>query len=229
MKPRRERQVWRRSANRPAGGNAIGGWFPGLPHTVWFASARPDLPLGAGTSAGLDAFPKQKPMRLFTEATLLKMETACTRRPKIWENSMPSFWDAWRLPTLFLKPDETYPCKTYLRVVILSVLVLMLLYGLAIAIALVVATFLIPHFWSVALDPKAHKFIIGALARAGFSLLPLVPLFALIVNATVQWPHYYFWNRRAKRLQREEFVEIPVVAAAVAPNDPSVWPPAPHS
>ncbi len=52
--PRRERQVWRRSANRPAlrvasaAGARTGRAPMAFPHTVRLASARPDLPFTAG-------------------------------------------------------------------------------------------------------------------------------------------------------------------------------------
>ncbi len=167
-------------------------------------------------------------MRLFSEATLLKMETSCTRRPKRWENSTPSFWDAWRLPTLSLKPNEAYTRRSYLRVVAMSAAFHTLIVFSSLGIGLVISTFIIPDLWSNLLDPKHHTYLVGVFYQEGFYLVPFLPLFSWLIYFAVEWPRYFFWNRRAKRLQREGPFLVPIVAAALVPNDPNVWPPPPR-
>lgn len=165
-------------------------------------------------------------MRLFSEATLLKMETSCTRHRKDWEAS-PSFILTWLYPTLLLKPDEAYTRKSYLYTSIVHTVALTLVVCAIPCLVVAGYALIAPDFWAQVSDPKNHAQQIGFLSQEGFYYLPFVPLIFLLFNLAINWPQYFFWNRRAKRLQQEEPALVPIIAAAV-PDDITVWPPAPH-
>ena len=169
-------------------------------------------------------------MPIFTERTLQKMETVWVPRRKEWEDKPPSFWQVWWKPSLLLRPNDDYSRKLYLRVVLVSTLRSLTFLTVANGVGLAVATLIVsPEFWPLFRDPKSHAYIIGALSREGFYLLPLVPLFCLLVNTAGEWPVYFFWNRRAKRLQVAGSVGTPTVAIAEAGEiNNTVWPPPPR-
>ena len=166
-------------------------------------------------------------MRLFSETYLLKMEATWTRHRKEIEDA-PTFWQTCQYPTLLLKPDEAYTRKSYLRVVSLSAVAVTLLICAIQCFILAVAALIVPQLWSVILDPKNHAQQIGILSEEGFYYLPFLPFILLLFSLAINWPTYFFWNRRAKRLQREGPVSVPIVAAALVPDDPNVWPPPPR-
>ena len=169
-----------------------------------------------------------KPMRFFSEATLLKMETTWTQHRKELE-APPTFIKTWLYPTLLLKPNEIYTRKSYLQTAIVYTLAVTFLICVIFVLFLLVSARIVPRLWSVMLDPKNHAQQIGILSQEGFYLIPLAPLMWLVASFAFNWPTYFFWNRRAKRLQREGFVSVPIVAAAVLPDDPTIWPPPPRS
>ena len=173
-------------------------------------------------------FQRQKPMRLFTEATLLKMETSCTRLRKEIEDT-PTFWQTRKYPQVLLKTNQTCALQNYLWAVLLSTATLTL--SVCIVLGIVIAVFAItwPQLWAVMHDPKNHALLIRALSHEGVYNLPLVPIAWLLFSLVLDWPRYYFWNRRAKRLQREGSTLVSIVAAAELPDDTTVWPPPPRS
>ena len=166
-------------------------------------------------------------MRLFSEATLLKMETSCTRLRKDIENA-PTFWQTCQYPQLSLKTNQTYGLKNYLWAAVLSTAALTLVVCLIQCFVLAVSLLLVPQLWSMIFDPKNHAQQIGILSQEGFYYFPVVPLIWLLFSLMLEWPRYFFWNKRAKRLQRAGCVSIPAIAAAVVPEDNAVWPPAPR-
>jgi hypothetical protein len=167
-------------------------------------------------------------MPLFSETTLQRMETFWTRRRKEWENKPPAFWLVWFNPSLLLKPTQGYSRTLYFRVALMSVVRVSLFAAVANGLGLAIGALIFgPQFWPLIRDPKNHAYFIGVLSHEGFYQLPLFPLIMLVLSLALHWPNYFFWNRRAKRLQRNcpAVLPVPIVEASV--NDSNVWPPAP--
>jgi len=169
-------------------------------------------------------------MPVFTEPTLKKMETFWVRRRKEWGDRPLSSWQLWWDPSLSLRPNEDYGRKLYLRVALRGTLRTLTFLTVANGIGFALGTLVVcPEFWPLVHNPKNHAAVIGALSQEGFYLLPLVPLFCLFVNAVGEWPEYFFWNRRAKRLQTAGPAGTSTASVAQAfESSDSVWPPPPR-
>ena len=166
-------------------------------------------------------------MHLLSEATLLKMETSCTRLRKEIEDA-PTFWQACQYPQVLLRTSQTCALKSYLRAAVLSTTALISVVCLIQCFVPAVSLLLVPHLWSMIFDPKNHAHVISGLSQEGFYYLPFAPLIWLLASLAINWPRYFFWNRRAKRLQQEGYIEVQPVTAAIVADDPNVWPPAPR-
>lgn len=124
-------------------------------------------------------------------------------------------------------PEETCTRSLYLRDAVMSVSRSYLFTTASFCLGVVVAGLFIPQFWPIVRDPKNHAFILGILSRDGFYYFPLLPLIVFPFILLLEWPCYYFWNRRAKRL-REEYRALVLAAADEAPASESSWPPPPR-
>ena len=135
---------------------------------------------------------------------------------------------SWLVPTLVLRADETYTRKSYLRAVTIAVLGSTLFSILAV-VSISFAFALILHFtWTDVTHPKMRALLIAFLLKQGVFQGLLAPLIIFPFSLALNWPRYFFWNRRAKRLQREGYIEVPLVTAALIPDDPTICPPAPR-
>jgi hypothetical protein len=168
-------------------------------------------------------------MPLFSDAALQKLEPFFTRRRKEWDNDPASFWAVWWNPSLSLKPSEQYHGKLYIRVAMVSMLHGCLYVGVSSCIGLILGGLIVPQFWPMIRDPKYHASLIGFLAREGFYQLLFLPLVSLSFVFASEWPRYFFWNRRAKRLQNEGVVSVSLNAMVEPPEDDGTcWPPPPR-
>jgi hypothetical protein len=166
--------------------------------------------------------------QVFTEATLRKMEAFWTRHR--WETEPPPFLYAWCNPSFLLRPDEEYTRKLYLRTALTQALGTVLWVTILLCAVIALSALFWPGSWQIVHDPKNHAFLIGDLSREGFYYLPWYPLMLFLFSLTMHWPGYFFWNRRARRLRREDHVQAPITAviAEATVDDGSSWPPAPR-
>ncbi|MGI4787628.1 MAG: hypothetical protein ACRYFS_02130 [Janthinobacterium lividum] len=165
---------------------------------------------------------------MFSDTALLKMEAFWTNRRKPGKHLSFDRWLALWNPSRLLKPAEKYYPKLYLSVAVLTTLHALLWVILANALGLALGILIFPEFLPVIRDPKNHKLLISILSREGFYLLPFYPLGMLLVSLLLEWPRFFFWNRRAKRLLDEGALQVSLNDMREAPaEDNTIWPPPP--
>lgn len=159
----------------------------------------------------------QRGHRLMT-ALLDRLEAVFTwqLRSRKRENVAPHW--AWISPSLVLREDETFKVGTIVREGFLTPLVCSV-YFFAFVLGILAILF---HF-----DARLHH------ATAVHERITRLAIDAFITRTPefigiwflLHLPAFYFWNRRAKRLQGQQAEPVPPTIIANA--DPTVWPPPP--
>lgn len=124
-------------------------------------------------------------------------------------------------PWVSLQPHDAYPRAAFVKVCRGLFLFVLILYSIVGLMPFVVLWYFDPGFLPVAVfhHGRAHALLIGLLSKHGIYLIPYLIIVMNVVNFGIQYPNYYFWNRRAARLRRDG---IPIT-----PTDDTAWPPAP--
>jgi len=160
-------------------------------------------------------------MRL--EAILDYWEGKVTKRPKRWETKEPSRFWALTSPELFMPPTENYSIRLYLNKTTIT--------GGSVAIFVLIAwlsplAYVLHTYPQLLHNLRYHKLFIALLSHVGIYWMPYAILFLLVFNYAINFPLFYFWNRRAARL-REESVQDTVSVGTAAIAAPRVWLPPP--
>jgi len=162
------------------------------------------------------------------EAILDKLEPRFTKINRQLPEKPYRRWIPLPRPNILRDPLEPYSTKRFVKNAILPVVVLSVIYELSYLLPLAYLWYQFPHaFWHLILSHGApHAGFIGALSQVGFYQLPYVLLILLAFNFLINYPRYYFWNRRAARLRREGLPPHPPLY--LRPEEAvDFWPPAP--
>ena len=146
-------------------------------------------------------------------------------RPKAWQSNPLPPWLLWMMPSLALKPEQKYSFRLYIRMVTSSLSVFTATAGLVLCASSA-------FFWVQYHDlfqnsnPKVHARLIGILSQNHLYQLPLALVAMALVLSLISIPEYYFWNRRAKRIENKG-VASQASASESLGADNTVWPPPP--
>ena len=160
-------------------------------------------------------------MAFVSEAFLNKLEPFFTKTAKRWQNKPPPSRLPVLRPSLTLKPDEKFTRQIYLYETTVSGTSSVLIIVLAIAVPFACFWLLYPQLFS---NSQFQRFFVHKLSQDGFYWVPIEIVFLFVFNYVLYLPRFYFWNRRAARLQANPAAEEEQMTAVV---DPSVWPPPP--
>jgi hypothetical protein len=161
-------------------------------------------------------------MAFVSEALLDKLEPFFTKQAKRWESETPPHWYAVLRPSVTLKPNEKYTRQIYWRETTVPTLSVVLFIAIGMIFPLAYLWYQYPPFFT---NPKFHKLLIGFLSHEGYYWMPLALVFLIAFGYGIYLPRFYFWNRRAARLQANPVVEeLPTVTV-----DAGVWPPPPSN
>ena len=162
------------------------------------------------------------------EAVLDRLEGLFTKPRSRWADKPPPDWVVWMSPDYPLEPSDRYSFRLYVRTATAPLLITFPLiaaaYGAAVAtdwptIRKIYAFLKVPHPTG-----QSHHFVMLIYSLTFFLVVGL-PIFLAAMTFAGAYPSYYFWNRRAARLQAE------AVTQEVAPVGDNVsvltWPPAP--
>lgn len=157
------------------------------------------------------------------QVTLSVLEAICIWRPRAWVSKPLPHWLLWIMPSLALRPEQKYSFRLYIRMVTSSLLVFIATAGLVLCASSA-------FFWVQYHDlfqnsnPKVHARVIGVLSQNHFYQLPLALVVIALVLSLISIPEYYFWNRRAKRIENKGVASQASAAEALG-ADNTVWPP----
>ena len=164
-------------------------------------------------------------MRLFSGATLDKLETRFVHIAPRWRKKPPP---KWLMPTARLEPTQPYPLRDYVQSSVLLALAIGVLILVTMLFTWLALWYQHPAFFRAAVSHhgRAHSILIGLLSHDFSSTLPLDLVFLSVFNLLIYLPTWYFWNRRAERLRLQPAQPRPEQSNPL-PLDPTLWPPAP--
>jgi hypothetical protein len=158
-----------------------------------------------------------------------RLERICTNRPKRLENKPISKFQKYLNPWLLLQPTEYYEHRLLLRTVLLGVAYVTLIFIIQ---RIIVFTVIFIQFHGLLIEAWHHTatrhYMIGYVEdRFGYD--PFLPLIFFAFMYLISWTRYYFWNRRARRLNEEQKDMVVAEPDLPAAADPAIWPPPPVS
>ena len=162
-------------------------------------------------------------MAFVSEALLDNLEVFFTKKAKRWQNKPPPRWIAFLQPSLLLRPNEKYTRQLYWHEATIPGVSVVFLESLTMFAVVAYLWHKCPWLFT---NPQYHRPFIGWLSHEGFYQTPLAFVFLLTFSYLIHFPRYYFWNRRATRLQANPGGQKE--PAMIAVIDPSVWPPPPN-
>lgn len=156
-------------------------------------------------------------------ALLDRLEAVCIRRE--WRDRTPPRWMLWLSPSLRLRHTERFPLRMFLWELLYPALPIAIIQVLAVSAGILVIVWRDP--WIL----HHHRLLLRliSLITTRYRFYVCVPLILIGFSFLLNFPNFYFWNRRAARLTMAGDSEQAVPDSETRVADGHVWPPPPTS